>query len=262
VIRVAVRDLEAAARAHSTVYGIQRWRLNSLGPAGGGMGWGDSATGSNAHGLTIRLVRDPDFLAARGEGIHSLRLPGEPVPQVAFGGWSVDFGPAEEPAGGEWTVERADPPPVEIERLWHVGIAVRDIGARLSEYSAALGVPHWNVVELRPEGATLDGEPVEHAFLIARAPVAGFELEVIQPTQGPTHYARGLLDPIGDGAHHVLAWPSLTDASWAGLRDWMASRDVPVAMSGRVRGGAAEFFYLDTRRLLGGYLLEAIVRRD
>jgi hypothetical protein len=40
----------------------------------------------------------------------------------------------------------------------------------------------------------------------------------------------------------------------------MESLDVPVAMSGRVRHGAAEFFYLDTRQRLGGYLVEAICR--
>jgi hypothetical protein len=33
-------------------------------------------------------------------------------------------------------------------------------------------------------------------------------------------------------------------------------------MSGLVRSGAAEFFYLDTRRLLGGHLLEAICRYE
>jgi hypothetical protein len=40
----------------------------------------------------------------------------------------------------------------------------------------------------------------------------------------------------------------------------MESLDVPVAMSGMVRHGAAEFFYLDTRQRLGGFLIETICR--
>ncbi|HXM55161.1 MAG TPA: VOC family protein, partial [Candidatus Dormibacteraeota bacterium] len=156
----------------------------------------------------------------------------------------------------------AGAPPAPIRRVWHVGVAVHDLEARMKACRALLGVTDWSVVELRPEAATLDGRPVENAFLVARAPLAGFELELIQPTVEPTHYRRELLDRYGEGIHHVLALPRLTDAELAETRAWMAARGVPVAMSGGVRGGAAEFFYFDTRALLGGYLLEAIVRRD
>jgi len=249
VIRVVVRDLEAAARAHSAVYGIDRWRV-----AGG------RATGANRHGLAVQLITPEgafaSFLAARGEGIHSAVLDAAPA---ALGGWSLERGTGgPEPGGDEWAFAPDDPLPAEIERVWHVGVPVRDLDAAVAEYSALLGVPAWSEVELRPDGSTLDGEPVAFALRIARTAVAGLEIELIQTASGRTHYGRGPFD----GVHHVLALPALTDASWPPVRDWLAARGAPVAMSGRVRGGAAEFFYLDTRRMLGGYLLEAIVRRN
>lgn len=249
MIRVVVRDLEAAARAHSAVYGIDRWRV-----AGG------RATGANRHGLAVQLVGPEgafaSFLAARGEGIHSAVLDAGPA---TLGGWSLERGAGgSQPGGEEWAFAPADRLPAEIERVWHVGVPVRDLDAAVAEYAALLGVPAWSEVELRPDGSTLDGEPVTFALRIARAAVADLEIELIQTASGRTHYGNGPFD----GVHHVLALPALTDASWPPVRDWMAARGTRVAMSGRVRGGAAEFFYLDTRRMLGGYLLEAIVRRN
>ena len=164
------------------------------------------------------------------------------------------------PAGREWTFP-GDGLPAEVTRIWHLGIAVRDLMGRLPSYARLLGAVHWDLVHLRPEWATLDNEPVEHAMLLALGTVAGLQLEVIQPTLEPTHYRRHLLDPIGEGVHHVLALPALDEERWHAARAWMESRAAPVAMSGRVRAGAAEFFYLDTRRMLGGYLLEAVLRR-
>ncbi|HXM56475.1 MAG TPA: hypothetical protein VOB72_13860, partial [Candidatus Dormibacteraeota bacterium] len=95
---VVVRDLEAAARAHSLVYGIERWRVAS-----------DGATGSSPHGVTFRLVRLGDRLAPPGaeaerEGIHALRLAVDPGLSVlrgaghrlldtreVLGGWCVEL---------------------------------------------------------------------------------------------------------------------------------------------------------------------------
>jgi Glyoxalase/Bleomycin resistance protein/Dioxygenase superfamily len=255
-----------------------------------------TATGSKGTGVTFELVQPTggmstfaEFLVTRGEGVHSIGVAdvpaadpdayGVPVAQTAtvdgrathyhldtrraLGGFYVEVvagehGPA--PADREW-VFPGDGLPGDVTRVWHLGIAVRDLMGRLPAYGALLGAVRWDLVHLRPEWATLDGEPVEHAFLVARGELAGFELEVIQPTAEPTHYRRHLLDPVGEGIHHVLALPDLDEAGWLVARGWMESRGAPVAMSGRVGGGAAEFFYLDTRRMLGGYLLEAIVRR-
>jgi hypothetical protein len=171
-------------------------------------------------------------------------------------------------ADEEWHLAAAGRRPARvpaIDRLWHVGIAVRSLSERLPAYERLLGMSGWDRVDFRPEpgsldSSTLDGEPVRHAFSLVKGRLADIELEIIEPTLEPTHYGREFIDRVGEGVHHLLALPSLREPEWLRVRAWMESLGVPVAMSGRVRSGAAEFFYLDTRRLLGGHLLEAICR--
>jgi Glyoxalase/Bleomycin resistance protein/Dioxygenase superfamily len=220
-LEVVVDDLVAAARAHAAIYGIERWRA-----AGDG-----TVTGSDAQGVTFRLVQGS---GVSGEGIRGITR------QVAV-------------AGGEerrFDVRVPEPAPGVV----HAGVVVRDLEAGMAEYAHRFGPLEWRRTELRPERATLDGRPVEHELRLARADIGGFEIELIGPGVGPTHYDR-----FGEGVHHLLLWPALDEAQWAGLRGWMASMDVPVAQSGRAPSGA-EYFYLDTRRMLGGYLVEAICR--
>jgi hypothetical protein len=153
----------------------------------------------------------------------------------------------------------------EVPRVFHLGVAVESLMERLPAYASLLGLPEWTFVHFRPEPgslerATLDGEEVRHAFFLAKADFPDFGLELIQPTMGPTHYRRHMLDPLGEGIHHLLLLPDEREGRWHGLRGAMETLGAPVATSGSVRNGAAEYFYLDTRQLLGGYLVEAIVR--
>lgn len=153
----------------------------------------------------------------------------------------------------------------EVPRIAHLGVAVESLMERLPAYASLLGLSEWTFVHFRPEPgslerSTLDGEEVRHAFFLAKADLPDFGLELIQPTMGPTHYRRHMLDPLGEGIHHLLLLPDEREERWQELRGAMEALGAPVATSGRVRDGAAEYFYLDTRRLLGGYLLEAIVR--
>jgi catechol 2,3-dioxygenase-like lactoylglutathione lyase family enzyme len=245
--------------------------------------------GEGIHGLCLATIEAPAFrelaLRLREEGVpvaQSATVDGVAAhhhldTRAALGGWYVEVVVPAAP-GGPWNTrvdERWDfrgaarPPGVEalqeIPRIWHFGVAVRDLMGRLPSYARLLGLHDWRFVHFRPEpgsleASTLDGAPVRHAFLLAMADLPAFGLELIQPTVEPTHYRRELLDPIGEGIHHVLAAPSLSESEWAAVRAWMESLDVPVAMSGRVRSGTAEFFYLDSRPKLGGYLLEVIRR--
>jgi len=153
----------------------------------------------------------------------------------------------------------------ELPRIWHFGVAVGSLMERLPAYASLLGLTEWTFAHFRPgpgllERSTLNGEAVEHAWVLAKADVPQFGFEVIQPTVEPTHYRREFMDRGGEGIHHLLALPSTADEEWLRLRAWLESLGAPVAMSGSVRSGAAEFFYVDTRRLLGGYLLEVIRR--
>ena len=212
-IEVVVEDLVATARAHATIYGIERWH-----DAGDG-----TVTGTDGQGVIFRLTQGA---AGSRQGISGISR------AAALAG------------GEEWRFEVQAPEPAP--RVAHAGVVVRDLAAGMAEYARRFGPLEWRFTDLRPEHATLDGEPVEHEFRLARADLDGFEIELIQPGVGPTHYDR-----MGEGVHHLLLWPALDEAQWAGLRGWMASMDVPVAQSGRAPSGA-EFFYLETRRMLGG----------
>jgi catechol 2,3-dioxygenase-like lactoylglutathione lyase family enzyme len=317
-----VRDLRAAARTYTEVFGIERWdvvryteeRLHDTTVLGYAAPYAyATATGSNVHGVTFRLVQPTgglstyeQFLVTRGEGIHGvclaavsersfaellpkLRAHGVSVGQAAtvdgtvrhyhldtraaLGGFFVEV---LVPLAGEGT--RVDehwelgdqirrPAGVEslqrVPRIGHFGVAVNDLMARLPAYATLLGLPRWTFRHFRPEAgslesSTLDGEEVKHAFLLALAGFDDVAFEVIQPTLEPTHYRRHLLDPVGEGVHHLLILPSQDEGRWPAVRAWMGGMGAPVAMSGRV--GAASFYYLDTRARLGGYLVEAIVR--
>ena len=304
-VTVVVSDLETAARGYAQVYGIGSWRVARARRLPHAVATGTTAAGLTFRLVEPagRGGVFDEFLAARGPGIHGLcltvvsegdlarlraRLSAEGVAVVqeetapgasrhyhldtrgAFGGFCLEVvvPVGAQRADEEWhlaAVSERPPGVPEIDRLWHVGIAVRSLSERLPAYERLLGMSGWDRVDFRPapgslERSTLDGVTVSHAFSLAKGQLADIELEVIEPTQEPTHYGREFIDRVGEGVHHLLALPALREPEWFRLREWMASIGVPVAMSGLVRSGAAEFFYLDTRRLLGGHLLEVICR--
>ncbi len=153
-----------------------------------------------------------------------------------------------------------------IPRIAHFGVAVRQLSARLPRFAALLGLQSWNSVHFYPapgslEYSTLNGAEVKHSFLLATGGFEAFGFELLQGLSGPTHYREEFIDKIGEGIHHMLLLPGLPEEQWRPIRAWMESLSIPVVMSGRVRSGAAEFYYLDTREKLGGYLTEVIVRR-
>ena len=246
--------------------------------------------GEGIHGLCLSLLSEKELRDLRA----GLRENGIGVGQAAtvdgvarhchldtrgaLGGFYVEV---IAPTGATWdeargTDERWDfhdeierPPGVEalqqMPRVWHFGVAVESVMQKLPAYASLLGLGDWTFVHFRPEPgslehATLNGEEVEYASLLAKADLDDFGFEVLQSTAGPTHFKQEFIDRIGEGIHHLLALPAQQEEASLRLRSWMESLGVPVAMSGRVRHGAAEFFYLDTRRRLGGYLIEAICR--
>jgi hypothetical protein len=181
--------------------------------------------------------------------------PREPAPPDEI--W--DLAPeTQRPAGAKWLTE--------IPRLGHFGVAVANVMEKLPAYASLLGIERWSSLHFHNtpgglEHATLDGQVVDNAWLLAITDVADFGLELLQGTRPPTDYQRTVAS-IGEGIHHVLLRRGSSDAEWLAVRDWFASLDIGVVMSGRVRHGAGEFFYLDTRAALGGYLLEVLVTRE
>jgi hypothetical protein len=253
-----------------------------------------TATGANSQGVTFRLVQPThgfstfaEHLITRGQSVHSLCLATRAADvalaqaatfangsrsvmldtRKALGGFYVEVSSGALPGADEhWdlSAEAVAPESVRwlanIPQIGHFGMAVSSVADKLPKYAELLGVEHWTGIDFKPERATVRGTEVDNAWFLAITDVANFGLELLQSTREPTDY-RATVDRIGEAVHHVLVRRDVPDADWNALRDWMASMDISTIMSGQVRGGATEFFYLDTRDALG-FLLEVIVVHD
>ena len=327
-INVAVRDLRAVARNYAEILGVDRWdvvhhageRLTDCSAFGCEADLQYStATGSNAQGVTFRLIQPThgfstftEFLAARGQGIHGLcgtvldqrafeslrdrfRELGVRVIQSAtvdaavthhyfdtrqlLGGYFVEvIVPARDgwrsaiEVDERWDFSADVDRPADVEaaqripKIGHFGVAVPDMMRAVEAHAKVFGIEQWGGVHFRTapdslEFSTLNGAPVSHAWLLASGACADFGFEVLQSTESPTHYKEEFIDKLGGpGIHHLLLLPGLPEAQWLPLRAWLESMDIVNVMSGRVAGGAAEFFYMDARDKLG-FLVEAIVSR-
>ncbi|MDG4834347.1 VOC family protein [Solwaraspora sp. WMMD1047] len=152
---------------------------------------------------------------------------------------------------------------LDIPRLHHIGVVVRDVLGTVARHASVFDVDRWNFINWRREHGRLEtpfyrGRPVDHEYLTGRAfDFQGFGFEVIQPTYGPSHYRDDYLDVVGEGIHHLLiAFPSGEDR-WAETIEWLESVNVPLVMGSEMRGGSGRFYYLDSREMLGGWVIEA-----
>jgi hypothetical protein len=243
--------------------------------------------GAGVHSICVSRLDAPElvslraWLADEGIGVAQAGTLDGSVRQVYFdtraalGGYYLEVTvqpvPEEEPPADElWDFEAEiqRPPHVNVLQhssgVGHFGVAVPNVMDSLRSYARLLGLQQWRAVHFHPgagslEYSTLDGRHVEHAFLLAVASREDVSFEILQGIRGPTDYAAFIERTGGPGIHHLLLARSLPECQWLPLRSWMESMNVPVLMSGRTRSGTSEFYYLDTRDKLGGYLFEVIV---
>lgn len=78
-----------------------------------------------------------------------------------------------------------------VKRVDHVAIVVRDIESALKFWNEALGIPLTRIKDVPAENSTV-------AFL----PLAGSEIELVQPTTSDSGIAK-FLEKRGEGMHHV-----------------------------------------------------------
>lgn len=228
-----------------------------------------------------------------GEGVSHLLVPpsslSEPIPSVlaeqqhlAFDGvlarrqyaTEADLGFALEvmasdlgESTGVWSFDGASVRPsgrgpLPVVGLEHYGVVVHDSHRAAQAYSQLLGLHEWDficwqTVGTRLTDATYYGLPVEHGYFCGMHLGEGYGFELIQPTFGPSHYNRDFLDVRGPGVHHLCLLPEHDSAAWSDTVEWMTSLGAPVVMSGTLLDGAFDYAYFDTRKLLGGWVLEA-----
>ncbi|MFC8676954.1 VOC family protein [Streptomyces griseorubiginosus] len=156
--------------------------------------------------------------------------------------------------------------PLGLSGVNHLGIVVQDVMAALPHYDRLLGVPAWKMRDWRTEKDRLEqphyrGESVDHEYFTARAQIADFGFEIIQPTLGPSHYNREFGDRFGSGVHHLMLHMTDDEKAWHEDQQWLVDSGVPLAMGAVLYGGGVEFAYLDTTANLGGFVLESVLMK-
>lgn len=134
--------------------------------------------------------------------------------------------------------------------VMQVGLVVRDLEKSMEAYERAFGWGPWNVYvcdEPFHHDVLLDGEPTRSTMRIATIRVGGVQLELIQPTAGPSTYTE-FLDRHGEGLHHLLVVRA--GDSTGGLLGDLRAQGFAIIQEGGL-GGDCRYQYLDTRDALG-----------
>lgn len=149
--------------------------------------------------------------------------------------------------------------PLPIRKLYHTGIVVPDRQKAKKGYEEIFGIQNWVEFELKTGDsmakAAMYGRPVEHAFSIWIGRMASFSVELIEPKGGESVYQE-MLNTKGGGMHHLFTTLCHYD-EFESMRPFFEERHITIAQSGRLLD-AAEYFYLDTRKELGGVTLEVM----
>lgn len=272
---VVVRDLDAAMAAYARVFGIRRFDLCRI--DGRPVALGSSGT------LRLELVEGSggndvvgQFSDRRGEGMsHAVFAPqgadgvAALIKQAAAGdvpvavdgdracvGRRADF-------GGLALLVQSAPPPVVGQRhfnspallpsqkLFHVGIVVRDRERAICDFQRLLGIDGFLRMELHTDqglNVWMDGRPIEHHALTAFGRVGDFACELMQPLGGDGMYQR-FLAAHGEGPQHYF--PTILDpAGFAAVRGGLADVGLRVRLEGAI-GDALRYYYLDSAPLMG-----------
>jgi methylmalonyl-CoA/ethylmalonyl-CoA epimerase len=139
-------------------------------------------------------------------------------------------------------------PEVQVARLGaiaQIGIVTGDLERAIRAWSDRYGVGPWRIREFGPENVA-DQVPDPFSMRLATARVGTVDLELIQPLDEASDYARSLRRHHGaDHMHHML----FRTADFAAAIDGFARAGVEQAMAGTTDG--SRFIYFDTERELG-----------
>lgn len=141
---------------------------------------------------------------------------------------------------------------LDIPEISQMGLVVENLQDGMDRYSA-FGVSPWKVYRFEPPrltDTTYRGEPREYSMLVALTDLAGTQIELITPLEGPNIYIDHLKSH-GEGLHHIgcfaLDEPVATVESFE-------QHGIPVLQSGNFQG--IRYWYLDTAETLNGLIFE------
>lgn len=169
---------------------------------------------------------------------------------------------------------------IPVDTIYHVTIVTRDAKKTALEHARFYGIPNWKVVNHswdrlkrtsvhgRGRSNNMDAKamgsavaPGEFSFISAKgtSTTQGVTFEIIQPTSGLSTFEH-FLATRGQGIHSICLTTVKADEIGP-LRQFLADNDVSLGMSYALND-AADFYYFDTRKPLGGFYLQVIVAKQ
>jgi hypothetical protein len=168
---------------------------------------------------------------------------------------------------------------IPVDTLHYPTIVTRDAKALALNHARFFGIDRWNVSHFTPERLTNTslrgrgrGEPPrlelighnrapgEYGFLSALGSNEDGTLtfQIVQPMGGLSTFEHFLVTR-GTGVHGLFM-SVLGRDGFTTLRHALGSENIPVAQS-FTADGAADFYYFDTRSVLGGFYVQVVVPR-
>ena len=136
-----------------------------------------------------------------------------------------------------------------------VGIVLDDLDKFLEMMEEFLGISGFEVVEYPSKGTDAEilyhGQASGFKAKIAFKDLGNFQVEVIQPIEGPSIY-QDFLDERGSGLHHIR----FTSESFYEICDYLESQGIKQIASGRGVHGSSRWAYYDTSKVLQGLIIE------
>ena len=194
--------------------------------------------------------------------------------RAKLGGFYIEIlaehaaGAANEPVDEVWNLREngaARPAILRLGGIKHFGVVIPDLPAAVRGYSELFGITaftfrNWHNAPDSLTDPFYLGKPVEHAYFTTMVtPHERVAFEVIQPTFGPSHYKEDYLQLIGPGIHHLHCGMLDDAAEYAAVKERAAAAGVPEVMGGGIFASFLDFYYLDTRAALAGYVTEYVV---
>ncbi|WP_336022632.1 VOC family protein [Halobellus salinisoli] len=144
---------------------------------------------------------------------------------------------------------------ISIPSVDQVGIVVKDLDDGMDRFSAILGLDSWVVFRFEPpklKNTTYQGEEVDYTFRAGLANIGSFQIELVEPLEGESAYTNHL-KTYGEGLHHIVCF-SFDDPHNA-VNEY---KNAGVPLLQQAEFGDGEFWYLDTRDVMNGTILEIV----
>ncbi|HEY4026891.1 MAG TPA: VOC family protein, partial [Candidatus Dormibacteraeota bacterium] len=147
---------------------------------------------------------------------------------------------------------------IPVDRLHHVSVVVSDLRVAARNHTIVYGIERWDVAHQTAErlrDTSAFGFVTPYAYSTATGSTPhGITFRLVQPAGGLSTFAEFLVTR-GEGIHSICV-STLSEAALRELSARLREFGVQAGQGATVDGAVHRWF--DTRRALGGYLVEVV----